>query len=106
VLLLHHARRHRPPLVKGLIAKEWLIRVVLANPPAIVALQAKPHLRRRIRLLSSILNLPPIHSRLSILTLHSHPRGSDMDADLHFKIAVIGLGVLSTIMTTLVVFTH
>jgi hypothetical protein len=29
-----------------------------------------------------------------------------MDADLHFKIAVIGFGVLSTIMTTILVFAH
>jgi hypothetical protein len=29
-----------------------------------------------------------------------------MEADLQFKVAVIGLGVLSTILTTLVVFTH
>jgi hypothetical protein len=29
-----------------------------------------------------------------------------MEADLHFKIAVIGLGVLSTIMTALVVLIH
>jgi hypothetical protein len=29
-----------------------------------------------------------------------------MDADLRFTIGVIGLGVLSTILTSLVVFTH
>jgi hypothetical protein len=29
-----------------------------------------------------------------------------MDADIHFKIAVVGLGVLSTIMTAMVVFAH
>jgi hypothetical protein len=31
---------------------------------------------------------------------------ANMDADLQFKVAGIGLGVLSTVLTTLVVFTH
>jgi hypothetical protein len=38
--------------------------------------------------------------------LHSQRRVANMEADLQFKVAVIGLGVLSTILTTLVVFTH
>jgi hypothetical protein len=36
--------------------------------------------------------------------MHSQPKGANMNADLRFKIAVIGLGVLSTILASLVLF--
>jgi hypothetical protein len=36
--------------------------------------------------------------------MHSQPKGANMSADLHFKVAVIGLGVLSTILASLVLF--
>jgi hypothetical protein len=32
--------------------------------------------------------------------------GGDMDADLHFKIGVIGVGALCTILVSLAVFTR
>jgi hypothetical protein len=66
----------------------------------------RPSHRRTRPPLSSILNLPPIHSGQSIATLHSQPKGANMSADLQFKVAVIGLSALSTILAPLVLFAH